>query len=306
VTPILLLALAVLGLALGGYAMWRLGVGEREALTRRTALDVVEERSARWRRRLDGRVRHTRLGRRLARRIERAGLRWRVVDVLAALTAIALVGYLAAVQFVSWWIAAAVAFGLCWLALSYFDRRENQRREAFIAQLPEVARVLSNATSAGLALRSAIRMASDDMAEPARTELQHLSNELDIGTSMTEALAGMQDRLPSRELSLLTRTLIIQARSGGAVVTALREMSETLEARKDLRREVRTMLAGSVFTSWVVLVLGVGSILVLNLIAPGTLNKVTTSLIGQAVLLAASSMYALGYFLIRRTTKIEV
>jgi tight adherence protein B len=306
VTPILLLVLAVLGVALGGYALWRLGVGEREALTRRTALDVVEERSTRWGQRLEGRVRYTRPGRRLARRIERAGLRWRVVDVAAALAAIALVGYLAVVQFVSWWIAALVALGLCWLALGYFDRRENQRREAFIAQLPEVARVLSNATSAGLALRSAIRMASDDMAQPARTELQHLSNELDIGTSMAEALGGMQDRLPSRELSLLTRTLIIQARSGGAVVTALREMSETLEARKDLRREVRTMLAGSVFTSWVVLILGVGSILVLNLIAPGTLNKITTSLVGQAVLLAAASMYGLGYFLIRRTTKIEV
>jgi tight adherence protein B len=306
VSPILLLVLAVLGLGLGGYAMWRFGVGEREALTQRTALDVVEERSARWGHRLERRVRRTRLGRRLARRIERAGLGWRVVDVVAGLAAVALVGYLVAVPFVSWWVAVVVAGGLSWLALGYFDRRENQRREAFIAQLPEVARVLSNATSAGLALRSAIRMASDDMAEPARTELQHLSNELDIGTSMTEALAGMQDRLPSRELSLLTRTLIIQSRSGGAVVTALREMSETLEARKDLRREVRTMLAGSVFTSYVVLILGVGSILVLNLIAPGTLHKITTSLVGQGVLLTATAMYGLGYVLIRRATKIEV
>ena len=37
------------------------------------------------------------------------------------------------------------------------------------------------------------------------------------------------------------------------------------------------MLAGAVFTSWVVLILGMGSLLVLNLIAPGTLDKLTTS-----------------------------
>ena len=305
-TTIVLLLLVVLGVALAGYTLGRRGVAEREALTQRTALDVVEARSSRLLTRLDRRVRTTGPGRRLARRLERAGLHWRVIDVAAAMAAIAVATYLVTVQFVSWWVAVVAAVSAGWLSLTYLNRRETQRREAFIAQLPEVARVLSNATSAGLALRSAIRMAADDMAAPARVELQYLSDELDLGTSLTNALSAMQERLPSRELSLLTRTLMIQARAGGAVVTALREMSETLEARKDLRREVRTMLAGSVFTSWVVLILGVGSILMLNLIAPGTLHKITTSLVGQAVLLVAVSLYVTGFLLIRRTTKIEV
>jgi tight adherence protein B len=306
VTGIVLFLIAVLALALGGYALWRRGVAEREALTQRTALDVVEAQSSRWVARLDRRARSTGPGRWLGRRLERAGLGWRVVDVAAVMVAIAAATYLIAVQFVSWWVAVIAAIGAGWLSLGYLNRRETQRREAFIGQLPEVARVLSNATSAGLALRSAIRMAAEDMAPPARVELQYLSDELDLGTSLSAALSAMQDRLPSRELSLLTRTLMIQARAGGAVVTALREMSETLESRKDLRREVRTMLAGSVFTSWVVLILGAGSILVLNLIAPGTLHKITTSLVGQAVLLFAGVMYGIGFLLIRRTTKIEV
>ncbi len=305
-TSILLLCLAVLVVAVYGYGTWVAGVNDREALTERTALDLAEAGSSRWINRLDVRLRGAGAGRWLHRRLVRAGLTWRVVDVGLALTALALITFLLASRFISWWFALLVTAGVIRLALSYFDWRETKRREAFVAQLPEVARVLSNATSAGLALRSALRMASDDMAEPAGLELRRLTEELDVGTTLNDALTNLQDRLPSRELSLLTRTLIIQARAGGAVVTALRGMSETLEARKDLRREIRTMLAGAVYTSWIVLFLGAGSLIVMNVIAPGTLHKVTSSLIGQVTLIVSALLYVGGFLLIRKTTRIEV
>jgi tight adherence protein B len=306
VSSILLLCLAVLIMALLGYGNWVVGVAQREALQQRTALDVVETGSARWINRLDVRLRRSGAGRWMHRRLERAGLEWRVVDVWLGLIGLGLVCYLITSPFISWWFALLVVAGVIRLALSYFDWREGKRRDRFVAQLPEVARVLSNATSAGLALRSAIRMASDEMTEPAGHELRRLSDELDVGTPLNDALTNLQDRLPSRELSLLTRTLIIQARAGGAVVTALRGMSETLEARKDLRREIQTMLSGAVYTSWLVLVLGVGSLMMLNLIAPGTLNKVTSTLPGQVTLIVAALLYALGFLMIRKTTRIEV
>ena len=43
-------------------------------------------------------------------------------------------------------------------------------------------------------------------------------------------------------------TLVIQQRAGGDTVRALNELGHTLEARKDLLREIRTLLSGSVFT----------------------------------------------------------
>lgn len=305
-SSIMLLTLAVLLLAVLGYSNWVVGVAQREALQQRTALDIVEASSAHWINRLDVQLRRRGAGRWLHRRLERAGLTWRVVDVWLALVALGLFTYVVTSRFISWWFALLVTVGVIRLSLSYFGWREVKRRDAFVAQLPEVARVLSNATSAGLALRSAIRMASDEMTDPAGRELRQLSEELDVGTPLNDALSNLQDRLPSRELSLLTRTLIIQARAGGAVVTALRGMSETLESRKDLRREIRTMLSGAVYTSWLVLILGAGSLMMLNLIAPDTLQKVTTSLVGQVTLIVAVLLYALGFLMIRKTTRIDV
>ena len=52
--------------------------------------------------------------------------------------------------------------------------------------------------------------------------------------------AGPRGRLPSREVAVLVSTLLVSARSGGSLVTALRDIADTLEARKETRREVRT------------------------------------------------------------------
>ena len=47
-------------------------------------------------------------------------------------------------------------------------------------------------------------------------------------------------------------TLIIQQRAGGDTVRALSELGATLDARKDLLREISTLLSGAVFTSYLV------------------------------------------------------
>ncbi len=305
-TQVLLLLVAVLALALAGYGSWRLGVAERDALEQRTVGQDPETSLDTPGQLWDAAVRRTRPGRWMQSRLIRAGLGWRVTTAWLALLGVVLLGFAVANRYMSWWIALVVAAGLGRAALIYLDRREQQRREAFIAQLPEIARLLSNATSAGLALRAAIGMAGEDLAAPAGPELHRVSQRIAVGTSISQALEELHDRLPSRELSLLTRTLIIQARAGGAVVTALREMSQTLEARKELRREVRTLLAGAVYTSWVVLVIGIGAVFMLNAIAPGTLDQMTSSVIGQLTIVVAGVLYAVGFLLIRRTTRIEV
>ena len=305
-TGIVLACGAVLAVAVLGYWSWVVGVGETEALQRRIVLDdreiAAENRLNRW----DLRVRRSRVGAPLSHRLVRSGVPWRMIDLVVAVTVATALVYLVSVKYVSWWFALLLSSTVVLGVRFYLRRLEVRRSERFAAQLPEVARLLSNATSAGLALRSAVAMASADLPEPAGGELRRLVEELDVGTSMNDALANLQDRLPSRELSLLTRTLIIQARAGGAVVTALRGMSETLEARKDLRREIRTMLAGATYTGWVVLFLGVGGLVMLNSLQPGTLNRLTSSLVGQIGLVVCVVVYAAGFLMIRKTTKIDV
>jgi tight adherence protein B len=258
------------------------------------------------RRRVNGAVLATRPGLRLSRRLQGAGLDVEAGDALLVVLAAAAVVTLA-VRPVAGNLGALVliAFGVAG-ASRWLDNRRQRRLEAFVAQLPELARVLSNATSAGLALRTAITAAAREMSEPARSELHHVSEGLALGQPLAVVLADLEDRLPSRELGVLVRTLVIQSRAGGALVTALQNIATTLEQRKELRRELRTATSGAVFSGYTVLAIAVMSVVVMNLLSPGAMDRLAQSGIGRLVLLVAGTFFATGLFLVRRLTRTDL
>jgi tight adherence protein C len=144
-----------------------------------------------------------------------------------------------------------------------------KRTEAFISQLPELTRVLANATQAGLAMRTALAMAAEELDNPAGEELRRVADQLAVGHSLDDALGELAERLPSRELVVLVTTLVLSSRAGGQVVSSLRNLTETLEERKETRREVTTMLSQVKVTALAVPLLGLGFLLMINGMAPG-------------------------------------
>ncbi|MGW7518399.1 type II secretion system F family protein [Streptomyces sp. NPDC054796] len=297
-------------LAAAGVLTYAAGRAHRQALIDRLSTtgpgyELPEGRGRRFTG-VDRRLRGTKLGRRIQLKLAATGLDLTpgefLVYMLAAATGL-------------WLIAASVLapfFGplaglLGVLAANAFLNHQRQRRtEQFINQLPELARILANATSAGLALRTALGMAAEELEAPAGDELTIVTNQLAVGRSIDDALGELAERLPSRELVVLVTTLVLSNRAGGTIVGSLRNLTVTLEERKETRREVRTMLAEVNATAFTVPVLGLGAMLMMNSMMPGALAKVTGSPIGQAAMLVAVGLFATGFFVIRRLGKIEV
>jgi tight adherence protein B len=111
--------------------------------------------------------------------------------------------------------------------------------------------------------------------------------------------------MPSRELGVLVSTLVIQQRSGGDLVNALSEMAATLDARKDTLREVKTIMSGAVASAYVVAAMGIGIVFLCDAIQPGSVDKLTHSALGIALLLVAATLYTIGLVVIRRITRVE-
>ncbi|MEV4439246.1 type II secretion system F family protein [Streptomyces sp. NPDC049577] len=257
-------------------------------------------------RRLDRRLRATRPGRRLERRIASTGL-----DVTPGEFAVCTAGAAAGL-----WLVAAAAlapfFGplaaavALWSAAAFLSWQRRKRIERFIGQLPELSRILANATQAGLALRTALSMAAEEMEAPAGEELGKVADRLAVGHSVEEALGELAERLPSRELVVLVTTLVLANRAGGTVVTSLRNLTTTLEERKETRREVRTQLSQVTVTAYVVPLMGIGTLLLMDRIVPGSIDRMTGEWLGRLAVIAAFALYGLGFFLIRRLSKIDV
>lgn len=253
----------------------------------------------------DRRFRRTRLGAWVERQLVLAGVeRPPVVVAGVAAAGTLLVCYLL-------WVLLAPLFGVLGLLVGlqglrvFLARARDRRREDFVAQMPELARVLANATSAGLSMRTAIEMAAEELGDPARAELRRIAQGMAFGASLETSLEQVQQRLPSREVSILVSTLLVSARSGGSLVSALRDIADTLDNRKEVRREIRTVLAQALATGYIVIGMGVALLFMLNAVRPGTVEKMTVQPLGQAALVIAGALYTAGALAVRRMTRID-
>ncbi|MFE0030264.1 type II secretion system F family protein [[Kitasatospora] papulosa] len=290
-----------------GLHAYTAGKAQREALVDRLSstgqIDMGPRRRFRG---LDRRLRRTKLGKRIELKLAATGL-----DITPGEYFLYVVGSVAAF----WLIAASLLasfFGplaglaALWGANTFLNWHRTKRTEAFISQLPEISRVLANATHAGLSLRTSIAMAADELESPAGDELRVVADQLGVGRTLDDALGELAERLPSRELVVLVSTLILSNRAGGQVVSSLRNLTVTLEERKETRREVRTQLSQINATAYAVPAIGIGAMLLVNSILPGALDRMTGSVVGQIAVVVSLGLYALGFVAIRRVSKIDI
>ena len=302
----LILLMLLVSLVLG---VWGVNILLGEFARRRELLVLTQgeqvtgaQRLARLDRRLSGKGPFAALGRRIAA----AGLGWSpvtvVLGVLAAMAVMLVVG-----KFLVGYIASTVlalllpAAGLQWLS-----RKAARRREDFTAQLPELARIIANGNSAGLSVGRCVAMAGRELSEPAGGEMLRVAAHLDLGWSLDRALHALAERLPSREINVLVRTIVIQSRTGGALTDALTEISQTLEDRKELRREVRTVILGSAMSGYAVMIIGAAAIILLNVLKPGMLDNLAGSIPGRIILIVSLALFLIGGALMRVVSRVEV
>ncbi|WP_418277919.1 type II secretion system F family protein [Isoptericola jiangsuensis] len=257
--------------------------------------------------RIDVRLRTTTFGKRVASSLAGAGLQaWSPTLFLLGTAGLALACGLLSMPLLGRAASLLVILAVVASAQRWVDSKRRARTERFVTQLPEVARLLANGAQAGLAVRRSVEMAAREMDEPARSELAQVSSEMAVGQSLQNALANLSERLPSRELSVLVQTLAIQGRSGGALVTALGNIASALEERRQLRREIKTATVGASFTGYAVILIGVGAVVLMNLMTPGVLDDMLGTFLGQIILVVAGALFLLGWLLMRRISKVEL
>ena len=247
-----------------------------------------------------------RVNRPVRRRLASAGLSWDVATTELALAAAVVLVYLGTRPLIGRIAGGILAAAVPFVFFRWLRRRAIRRAERFIAQLPEVSRVLANGTSAGMSMERALALAAKEMPAPAKEELGRVVSQLTLGWALDDALTDLSERMPSRELNVLVRTIVIQAKAGGALVSALQDIAIALEDRKQLHREVYTAILASAFSGYIVPVLGLTSVVLLNLMKPGVLDDMVASFIGRLILLAALICFGLGMLLMRLVSRVEV
>lgn len=203
-------------------------------------------------------------------------------------------------------INMAVSIGLMEvIRRSLFFIRKNKFQERMNSQLPEICRILANSTRSGMTLTQGIGVAAQELNEPAREEFQRLYGELQLGVNFNRALRNLQKRVPSREYQLFIASLLIQKQAGGNIHAVLDEMGHTLEERKLLLQEIKTMTAEQRFVAYIIPVMPVFLLLVMNSMNEGFIDPLFS---GIGLILLALFLFGtfLTFFLVKKVTNIRV
>lgn len=245
-------------------------------------------------------------GRRLAGRLETGGIPLGP-DLFVALAALAAVVSAAlAYAALRLPLAAPVAAGAAIAAAASLVRSADRRHLARVEeQLPGIAQQIAAALAAGLSLRQALTRAARDAPEPARAEFVQAVAELELGTRLEAALEGLAERVPAHDLRIMVTAILVQRRTGGNLARALGALSDRLEERARLARELRGATAQARMTAWLVAALPLAGAVMTEIAAPGTLARTLGQGVGPLLLGASAGLYGLGVLGIRRIGRVE-
>ena len=130
--------------------------------------------------------------------------------------------------------------------------RRKRRNRDFNEQLSETLTMLAGSLRGGFSLVQSLANAAKESQEPTKSELRRVTQEIQLGLSLSQALENVVKRVESDDLDLVVTAIKIHSRVGGNLTTILENISTTIRERAKLRREVRVITSMTRLSSYVI------------------------------------------------------
>ena len=239
--------------------------------------------------------------------LQQSGIGWSVAELLSFSALSFLVAYIVAKLLVlPTLMLASIGTLAALLPVLLVQHRRSQRLKALELQLPEAADLISRSLRAGHALPSTLQMLADEMPNPLAAEFRIVSDEVNFGLSMAEALQRLANRVPLPDLQYLVIAVLIQREAGGNLSELMSKVSQLVRQRIKLLGDVRVMSAEGRLSAWILCLLPVAVSGLFALTSPDYLNRLLDDPAGPLILSAACVLMLLGILWMKVIVKIRV
>ncbi len=191
------------------------------------------------------------------------------------------------------------------LTLLVGRRRLAARMKRAEQQFPGVLGTMVRTLQSGLTLQDAMQLVAAEGPDPLRTEFARILNDEAIGLTLPDACQRMALRLPFDAAEFFALIVAIQTETGGSIVTALENLTETTEARAALADKI--VIAGQEARASAAIIgsLPVVVLVMLSLVQPDFVGVLFYTLKGQIALASAAGMVVLGTLVMREMAKFD-
>ena len=192
------------------------------------------------------------------------------------------------------------------LPACYVRILRERRRVKFNEQLVDALGTMSNALRAGFSINQAFESVANIGDKPIAQEFNVLLQQMRVGLPFDAALASLDKRVGSDDLTLVCTSIDIARRTGGNLTDIFDKISETIRGRMRIERRVRTLTAQGrlqgIIVSLMPFVLG----LAMTVMKPDVMRPFLTSLKGGICIGIAAALVLVGWLFIRKISRIDV
>ena len=182
----------------------------------------------------------------------------------------------------------------------------SRREAAFTNQLGDCLMMVANAMRAGFSFLQAMDLIAKEMEPPISDEFKHVMRDINLGTSIERALDDMDQRVGSPDFSLVVTAVLIQQQVGGDLAHILDTISDTIQDRIRMRREIHTLTSQGRISGYVLGVLPFALGAFISVVNPGYIEPLFTERLGQIAIGIAVVMVLIGFIIIQRIVNIDV
>ncbi len=255
-TPVVwIIFLATATIGLGVYGAY-LVLGRRKAILAErleTYAGIEEEAAQAADAELRGlspvpRMLHLVVGRRYIQKVEeelaRADIPMRASEYILLRLALAGVGLIIGLYALGYAHSGIILALVGFLAPALFVRiHQNRRRTKFIMQLADALMLLTNSLRSGYGFLKGLELVAKEMGDPISKELNRMLREINLGSTVDQALTNLGKRINSQDLDIVISAYLIQKDVGGNLTEIMEKVAETIRERLRIQGDIRVLTA---------------------------------------------------------------
>ena len=245
--------------------------------------------------------------RNLATKLDHAGIKSGAVAFVAltasAALALAVLAVTASGMLLLGMLAAATAVLLAALLLKIRTQRRNAR---FTEHFPDALSIISRSLRAGHSFTSAVQLVGQEIPAPVGPLFQSAYDQQQLGLRITDALAGMNQKIDSLDMRFFTTAVSINSDVGGNLSDTLDKLALTIRDRLRIRRQVQVYTAQGRMSGYVLGALPVLVFAMFSVMNPQYESALLKEPLGRYVLLFAALMQVAGLLIIARIIRIRI
>jgi tight adherence protein B len=186
------------------------------------------------------------------------------------------------------------------------SRKIKQRQQKFLKLFPEAIELMVRGLRAGLPVAESFITVSKEMPSPLAETFATISQQAQLGVPMEKALTDSANKLGITEFNFFVTTIILQRETGGNLSEILNNLADMLRQRHMMKLKIIALSSEARASAYIVGALPFVVFLILQFVSPDYLAPLFEDARGNKALIGAGISMAMGAFVMKQMTQMEI